>query len=377
MRLLKTVTEVKTVKINIKNYQSISEAELDLKVGINLIIGASNSGKTAILRAVNSLLTNPSAAKRHIKNKTDSCEITLTGVTNVPSVTWQRTKKGSTKYIVDNEEYTKTGNTNLFELMNYNANFIYDEKGVINIQGEWDKPFPFSRTESELFKLLENIFSISDSCKVLKLIKNDDDQLSKQIKELGEDINSYENKITLINDYLDTNPEAFYRMLEENLDKNVSAINDAEKDVTLLTTSLKQAQRFSSLDSINFQEPISYLQVVKEVCALDQMCPYFNLNCDSLDIDKICIMMYNNTNDDINKLEKTSTYFNLEINDINVDIDANGMLSVLELDKDILSIEKNIGISNELLGVIKSLTTELQLADDELNSIEVCPLCGK
>ncbi len=363
------------VKINIKNYQSISEAELDFKVGINLIIGASNSGKTAILRAVNSLLTNPSAAKRHIKNKTDSCEIILTGVTNVPDIAWQRTKKGSTKYVIGNEEYTKTGNTNLFELMNYNANFIYDEKGVINIQGEWDKPFPFSRTESELFKLLENIFSISDSSKVLKLIKNDDDELSKQIKELGEDINSYENKITLINDYLNTNPEAFYRMLEENLDKNVSVINDTDKDITLLTTSLKQAQRFSNLDLINFQEPITYLQIVKEIHILDQIHPYFNLNCDSLDIDKACIMMYNDINDDINKLERASAYFNLEISSIN--INTNGMSSVLELDKDILSIEKNIGINNELLGTIKSLSTELQLADDELDSIDVCPLCGK
>ena len=44
----------------------------------------------------------------------------------------------------------------------------------MNIEGEWDLPFPFDRTPSELFKLFENIFCISDSAVILKSFKDEE-----------------------------------------------------------------------------------------------------------------------------------------------------------------------------------------------------------
>ena len=46
--------------LKIEDFQSIGNAELEFIPGINLIVGQSNSGKTAVLRAIDSVLTNPS-----------------------------------------------------------------------------------------------------------------------------------------------------------------------------------------------------------------------------------------------------------------------------------------------------------------------------
>ena len=49
--------------VNLHNFQSISDANLEFVEGLNLIVGQSNSGKTAILRAINSVVDNPSRGK--------------------------------------------------------------------------------------------------------------------------------------------------------------------------------------------------------------------------------------------------------------------------------------------------------------------------
>jgi len=53
-------------KISIQNFQSHKKTELDLVDGINVIYGLSQSGKSAILRALNWIIFN-----RKFSNKTN------------------------------------------------------------------------------------------------------------------------------------------------------------------------------------------------------------------------------------------------------------------------------------------------------------------
>ena len=54
---------METFDIKLKNFQSIGKAELLFEPGVNLIVGQSNSGKTAILRAISAALNNPTRGK--------------------------------------------------------------------------------------------------------------------------------------------------------------------------------------------------------------------------------------------------------------------------------------------------------------------------
>ena len=61
--------------LKIEDFQSIGNAELEFTPGINLIVGQSNSGKTAILRAIDSVLTNSTYPKSFIKHHTNETNV--------------------------------------------------------------------------------------------------------------------------------------------------------------------------------------------------------------------------------------------------------------------------------------------------------------
>ena len=56
------------LKVTIENFQSISKGELEFTQGINIIVGQSNSGKSAILRALKGAVLNTSGSQKYIKN---------------------------------------------------------------------------------------------------------------------------------------------------------------------------------------------------------------------------------------------------------------------------------------------------------------------
>ena len=58
------------LKLSLENFQSISEGELIFHTGTNVIIGQSNSGKTATFRALKACLSNPIGSQRFIKKGT-------------------------------------------------------------------------------------------------------------------------------------------------------------------------------------------------------------------------------------------------------------------------------------------------------------------
>lgn len=169
---------METFELDLSNFQSIGKANLEFIPGINLIVGQSNSGKTAILRAIKTVVLNPSRAKYYIKKGTDEALVTINTEGN--TLMWARSQKGSSKYNVNGQDYTKLGTKNLFEILERNG-FVQDDSGnVMNIEGEWDLPFPFDRTPSELFRLFENIFCVSDSATILRAYKEDEIGTTKE-----------------------------------------------------------------------------------------------------------------------------------------------------------------------------------------------------
>ena len=97
------------------------------------------------------------------------------------------------------ESYGKTGNSNAFKILNDNTGFTLDNSGnLMNIEGELELPFPFDRSPSELFKLFENVFCVSDSATILKAFKEEEDNTQKQLNEVNNSIKSLNSKISCL-----------------------------------------------------------------------------------------------------------------------------------------------------------------------------------
>lgn len=169
------------LKLSLENFQSISTGELVFEPGLNFIIGQSNSGKTATFRALKACLSNPSGSQRYIKEGTKQASVNL--VYNGNDITWIRTPKES-KYIINGETYLKTGKASAFTLVE-DTGFSRDSNDVImNIEEELQLPYPFGITSSELFKLYENVFCVSDSAVILKSAKEHEDKVKFDMNSL-------------------------------------------------------------------------------------------------------------------------------------------------------------------------------------------------
>ena len=166
-----------TLKVNLENFQSISKASLEFVQGINIIVGQSNSGKSAILRAIKGAVLNPNGSQKYIKNGTTGFKVGIEYEGN--DIEWSRSSK-SPKYTINGEEYLKVGNSNLTNIVD-NCGFVLDEgNNLMNVESELELPFPFDKSNAELFKLFEkNIFCVSDSTAIVKLIKADEDEVNK------------------------------------------------------------------------------------------------------------------------------------------------------------------------------------------------------
>ena len=144
------------LKVTIENFQSISKGELEFTQGINIIVGQSNSGKSAILRAIKGAILNPSGSQKYIKNGTKGFKVGIDYQGN--SIEWSRTSR-SPEYVINGEKYAKTGSSNLLDFLD-NSGFTLDEnKSLMNVESELELPFPFDKSNNELLKLFEkNIF---------------------------------------------------------------------------------------------------------------------------------------------------------------------------------------------------------------------------
>ena len=180
------------LKLSFENFQSISKGELIFHEGTNVIIGQSNSGKTATFRGLKACLSNPLGSQRFIKKGTTKSSVALEY--NGNQIIWKRTPKESS-YIINGEDFIKTGKSNAFKLLE-DTGFVIDEnETIMNIEEELQLPFPFGISKSELFKLYENVFCVSDSAIILKSAKSEEENAKQEIINLENDIIKNKNKL--------------------------------------------------------------------------------------------------------------------------------------------------------------------------------------
>lgn len=236
-----------TFELDLVNFQSIGKANLEFIPGINLIVGQSNSGKTAILRAIKTLLTNPARAKHFIKKNTNEAVVTIdTGDNNF---IWYRSEKGGSKYCVNNEEYSKLGTKGLFEILERNG-FVQDDRGnVMNIEGEWDLPFPFDKSPAELFRLFENIFCVSDSAVILKSYKDEEASLVKEKAQLKDSRERFQVKLKALDD-LEKEVDL------DNISKKLEEFTAHAKELSDSYVDIKVAEKDSEISNITLDDKL-------------------------------------------------------------------------------------------------------------------------
>jgi len=369
-----------TLKVNLENFQSISKADLEFVQGINIIVGQSNSGKSAILRAIKGAVLNPNGSQRYIKNGEKQFKVNVEYEGN--NISWTREGNKSPKYIINGEEYLKVGSSNLQDVCP-KSGFVLDERGnLMNIESELELPFPFDKSNSELFKLFEkNIFCVSDSSSVTKFIKADEEEANRlkdnstyeldRIKQKLEAINELEQEIDLnkLINGRNTLSNLMNKSNEIKLDiQNLSGIIEAGKVLRKAVPTIEVNTNLQH-DYYKLQEDVCKLNEIRGVGAVLKATPTAStpkvFNISEYSELKNSIIQLNKAEETISILRPlespTTRVLDEEYTSLRNDIN-----SLQKLREQALVIQKNITDNKELL---------TQLEADKAR-FKVCPLCG-
>lgn len=366
------------LKVTIENFQSISKGELEFTQGINIIVGQSNSGKSAILRALKGAVLNTSGSQKYIKNGTKGFKVGIDYQGN--SIEWSRTSR-SPEYVINGEKYAKTGSSNLLDFLD-NSGFTLDEnKSLMNVESELELPFPFDKSNSELFKLFEkNIFCISDSTAITKLIKSDEEETASRKDNAEYELTRLQDKLTAIEELekeVDLNWLVSKRGELANLasdkEKLLLDIQNLHGIISLGKVIGKGVPHLSQLPDLQ-----DYISLSKDIETVEQIRGVGNILSQSVptaSTPTVSVSEFIELKNDINELENADKVISIlspleaplviGINDEYTSL-RNDINTLSRLREQAQMIQNNITEKRE----------EMQLLEDKKSKFKVCPLCG-
>lgn len=172
------------MKLRIKNFQIIRNADLTFVPGLNVIRGPNSNGKSAIFRAVEAAVFNRTGDDFVTQGETNTA---VAIDYNNSKVIWNRDLKNSTKtgYSVNGKVYTKVGRLPVPEVtsaLGMDEVRLIDGKERLNFWSQMEKPFLIGKTESQLFEFISMSGEENTLMDALKKMRTDYQEYSMDLK---------------------------------------------------------------------------------------------------------------------------------------------------------------------------------------------------
>ena len=366
------------LKVTIENFQSISKGELEFTQGINIIVGQSNSGKSAILRALKGAVLNTSGSQKYIKNGTKGFKVGIDYQGN--SIEWSRTLR-SPEYVINGEKYAKIGSSNLLDFLD-NSGFTLDEnKSLMNVESELELPFPFDKSNNELFKLFEkNIFCISDSTAITKLIKSDEEETASRKDNAEYELTRLQDKLAAIEELekeVDLNwlvgKRGELANLASDKEKLLLDIQNLHGIISLGKVIGKGVPHLSQLPDLQ-----DYISLSKDIETVEQIRGVGNILSQSVptaSTPTVSVSEFIELKNDINELENADKVISI-LSPLEAPLTIGISDEYTSLRNDINTLSRLREQAQMIQNNITEKRQEIQLLEDKKSKFKVCPLCG-
>ncbi len=186
--------DIKIEYIEILNFQSHANTKLDFDEGVNVIIGPSDSGKTAVIRALKWIFFNEPSGTDIIKKGEDSAKVTLKLNTGFKIIRGRSKSKNYYEIISPENETQRFEGFGLnvpqeiIDLTGINKIDLGNMKKSLNIAEQLESPFLITESPSIKANALGKLAGVDIIDKALG-------NLSKDIYEINSDRKSIEKEI--------------------------------------------------------------------------------------------------------------------------------------------------------------------------------------
>lgn len=182
---------IQSIKLN--NFQNHIFQEFVFNSGVNILSGKTDSGKSAITRAVNWIVNNQPNGSDFIHNDFDECWVVL--IFGNDKIKRVKNRDGSVNsYFLNDEEYKAFGQNVPDKIKNtFNMNYL-------NFQYQFDSPFMVHDSSGSIAKYLNDVLSLSD-------IDNCIGNINSQIKDTNKTLVNFRNNEKEIEGVLKSIPD--------------------------------------------------------------------------------------------------------------------------------------------------------------------------
>ena len=389
-----------SINLSVKDFQIIKSANLSFLPGLNCIIGQSNNGKSALMRAAKACIYNESGTS----SVRLGCNNFAVGLQmNGHTVILQ--KGNNSLYKIDNEVYGKIGRTQLDEVANalqIKELSINGSNETINFWDQMEKPFLLDRSETELFRFIVDSGKDTNVTTALKSITQDRQQISKDIVitqgkiaqiednikrqelelqnsdkkldiynrviELGPKISRVKELTNLKNKALDDGKQLSEVFSEKSrIDKVIDLSSQILEQINLNTRKLNLSIELSNKISISQEQIKNINTLLDKTKSLD----ISDLN-DLFSKYKLLSSLVSKTRDTQDLIVELS---NKTYKDININRDN------LDKYKNLSEIISRVNLKQSQIAMLENekviIDSELEKVNKELENIKICPTCGQ
>lgn len=226
-------------KIHLKNFQGYSEFKLELSPTVTTIVGDSDRGKSAVLRALRWVAMNKPTGTSFIKHGEKQC----TATARIDDIDIRRLRsKAENLYQMRQKSKVQKFASFKNDVPGPIADLI--NIGPINFQGQHDAPFMFSLTAGETSKALNQIVDLSIIDRSLSFLASNLTSAKQEqttLSKLWEEAVAEVNKLAYVNRL-----DADYSKIEK-LDKSINhqsnEIEDLHDDIEYLVHMHKESSQ--------------------------------------------------------------------------------------------------------------------------------------
>lgn len=222
---------MKIKKLQIKNFQAHKDTTLEFDEGLNVITGATNTGKSSILRALKKVIRDTPGGNNFVNIDEKECVISVETEDNEITRRIAVSSKGDTKtneYILNGELFAKFGKevpTEITRALRMPEIDFDSIKVDLNFATQLEGPFLLSSTPSLKAKVLGKLSGVDvldraiiQTNKCLRKISNEVKSDTASIEKLNQELSEFIN----------------ISKCEKELDSLGQSLNEVEQDLLLL-----------------------------------------------------------------------------------------------------------------------------------------------
>lgn len=213
-------------KVRIKNLQSHKDSLIEFHKGVNVIVGDTDSGKSAIIRSLDKVVNNKLPSKNILSNWGGVLSVELT--VDDTSLILKHDKRDS--YILNGTKFAAVGNAVPDEIKNL---INLDE---INMQAQIDSFFLLNETPGYVATYLNKIANLEQIDSTNKSIKKELNETKRNIEHEKKDLQAKEVELVAY-DYLPSLADAIVEIIKlEEVKRNIELqITKTELQISILT----------------------------------------------------------------------------------------------------------------------------------------------